>query len=124
MLLRDIAYALRTLRKAPIFAATAILTIALGIGASTAIFSVTHAVLLRPLPYSNPDRLVFAISDLRNRNVKDSLFPTPISWIFATDRRMCFRTLRPSRPSAWSSPSKMARRNWSAARRPAPTSSA
>ena len=74
MLLRDVAYAFRTLRKSPLFAGTAILTIALGIGASTAIFSVTNAVLLRPLPYKNPDRLVFAISDLRKRNVKDFPF--------------------------------------------------
>src|SRR6516164_6031392 len=74
MLLRDIFYAFRTLRKSPIFAATAILTIALGIGAATAIFSVTNAVLLRPLPYKNPDRLVFAISDMRKRNVKDFPF--------------------------------------------------
>jgi putative ABC transport system permease protein len=73
-LLRDFTYAARTLAKSPIFAATAIVTIALGIGASTAIFSVTNAVLLRPLPYKNPDRLVFAISDMRTRNVKDFPF--------------------------------------------------
>jgi putative ABC transport system permease protein len=71
MLFRDFTYAARTLANSPVFAATAIITIALGIGASTAIFSVTNAVLLRPLPYKNPDRLVFAISDMRKRNVKD-----------------------------------------------------
>jgi putative ABC transport system permease protein len=71
MLLRDFTYAARTLAKSPVFAATAIVTIALGIGASTAIFSVTNAVLLRPLPYKDPDRLYFAISDMRKRNVKD-----------------------------------------------------
>ena len=74
MLLRDLLYAFRTLRKSPVFAATAILTITLGIGASTAIFSVTNAVLLRPLPYKNPERLVFASSDMRKRNVKDFFF--------------------------------------------------
>src|SRR5215469_3798925 len=71
MLFRDFVYATRTLRRSPVFAATAIITIGLGIGASTAIFSVTNAVLLRPLPYTNPHRLVFAISDMRKRNVKD-----------------------------------------------------
>jgi len=71
MLSRDFTYAARTLARSPIFAGTAILTIALGIGASTAIFSVTNAVLLRPLPYKDPGRLVFAVSDMRQRNVRD-----------------------------------------------------
>ena len=71
MIFRDIVFAARTLRKTPVFTATAIITIALGIGASTAIFSVANAVLLRQLPYKNPDRLVFVISDMQRRNVKD-----------------------------------------------------
>src|ERR1700680_2964684 len=71
MSLRDLAFAGRTLRKSPVFALTAALTIALGVGASTTIFSVTNAVLLRPLPYKNPDRLVIAASDMLKRNVRD-----------------------------------------------------
>jgi len=66
---RDFLIAGRILRKNPVFTLTAVLTIGLGVGASTAIFSVTNAVLLQPLPYTNPDGLVIAGMDLRQRSV-------------------------------------------------------
>ena len=73
-LIRDFAYAIRTLRKSPIFAATVAVTLALGIGASTAIFSVTNAVLLRPLPYRDADRLVLVFWENRQANNRSFLY--------------------------------------------------
>jgi putative ABC transport system permease protein len=82
VLRQDVRYALRALRRAPVFAATAIATLALGVGANTAIFSVVHAVALRPLPYENADRLVRIWERNDSLNVESFAVSLPnyVSW--------------------------------------------
>jgi hypothetical protein len=76
-LLQDLRYGLRLVAKNPGFSSIAILTLALGIGANTAIFSVVDAALLRALPYRSPDRLVYAWSAEKARGIKQSTVSIP-----------------------------------------------
>ncbi len=62
LLLRDLHFGLRTLAKNPLFTLATVMTLALGIGANSAIFTVTNALLLRPFPYRDPDQIVSIVS--------------------------------------------------------------
>ena len=72
--LEDLRYGLRTHLRSPGFTAVAVITVALGVGANTAIFSVVKTVLLKPLPFSNPDRLV-KLWESNPRNPADEIMP-------------------------------------------------
>jgi len=76
----DTRYGLRTLRKSPGFTAIAVATLALGIGASTAIFSVVRGVVLAPLPYPQPDRLVVMFESRQNVRKIGTSYPDFLDW--------------------------------------------
>jgi putative ABC transport system permease protein len=108
--LRDLFFAWRTLRRSRLFTIAAVATIALGVGASTAVFSVANAVLLRPLPYDRPDRLVVVYMDLRNRNnlgmplSNENFFDIRDGSKGSFEDMAAFRTVRQVLPGADGSP--------------------
>jgi putative ABC transport system permease protein len=75
--MQDLRYAFRTLRKQPLFTLVAVLTLALGIGANTALFSLVYQILLRPLPYPEAQRLVFVWNRYRDASLSQAAVSIP-----------------------------------------------
>ena len=96
---QDLRYALRMLLKSPGFTIVAVLTLALGIGANVATFSVVYAVLLRPLPFLHPEQLVRVFDDLRGPNDLDVGMSVPELWDLQ-DRSGVFQDISAVAPSS------------------------
>ena len=79
-LVHDLKHTIRMLRRSPGFTVTAIAALALGIGANTAIFSVVNAVLLKPLPYPDPDRIVQLMGVTPQGNFSAASVPMYNAW--------------------------------------------
>src|SRR5262245_12433687 len=75
--MQDVWYALRSMRRQPVFTVVAVLTLALGIGANAAIFSLLYQILLRPLPYPGADRLVFVWNTYPGSNLPQAAVSIP-----------------------------------------------
>ncbi|HEY9283741.1 MAG TPA: ABC transporter permease [Pyrinomonadaceae bacterium] len=91
-LIQDLRYGLRTLRKNPGFTAVAVLTLALGIGANSAIFSVVNAVVLSPLPYGEPDRLV-TVWESSARSELSRIIVSPANYLDWREQSRAFEEL-------------------------------
>jgi predicted permease len=98
-LIQDLHYALRMLRKSPGFTATVVLTLALGIGVNTAVFSIVNGVLLNPLPYPQPDRLVTLHESKPNFDAGSISFPNFRDW---RDQNTTFSAVAVTRSYAFS----------------------
>src|ERR1700722_11371839 len=99
-ILRDVKYALRQFRKSPGFALVAVLMLAVGIAATTTTFSIVEGVLLRPLPFRDPERLVALGDRLRGTDIGDVAVTAPEILTYTRDTHT-FETLGAYEPIAY-----------------------
>jgi putative ABC transport system permease protein len=105
MFLRDVRYAFRTFSHRPSFTAIVVTTLALGIGSNVAIFSVANAVLLRPLPFEDPDRLVLIWNKMTTANRPNAPVSGPDLLDYRNQTILCARSGR-ARSECAASPAK------------------